>query len=259
LWFRMPRLEGDPEESFGRIVHNKFLGLLYRDDHWQVSLNIPKGSHPEVKAAGLPVLRRALAEVLPEFAGHLEDLQDWKQFSLLSVEPSRLGRWHRRAAALYRRRSTRHVPRPRRGHQLRHLQDAVAAANVLTRPLHAYQKHGTMVDERYLAKVQRQRELPIRVIQKLQESGIRSMANVFSGKPAMSPAVRRLLRAPVIRGLLARVIGLGLWRMRVCNAPPSGRRRASSRKSITTSSNGGVHQPRFYLCSQGTRNGTPRW
>ena len=92
----MPRLEGDPEESFGRIVHNKFLGLLYRDDHWQVSLNIPKGSYPEVKAAGLPVLRRALAEVLPEFAGHLEDLQDWKQFSLLSVEPSCLGRWHRR-------------------------------------------------------------------------------------------------------------------------------------------------------------------
>ena len=92
----MPRLEGDLEESFSRIVHNKFLGLLYRDDHWQVSLNIPKGSYPEVKAAGLPVLRRALAEVLPEFAGHLEDLQDWKQFSLLSVEPSCLGRWHRR-------------------------------------------------------------------------------------------------------------------------------------------------------------------
>ncbi len=35
------------------------------------------------------------------------------------------------------------------------------------------------------------------------------MANVFAGRPAMSPTARRLLRAPVVRGLLARVIGLG--------------------------------------------------
>ncbi len=223
----MPRLEGDPEESFGRIAYNKSLGVLYRDDHWQISLNIPKGSYPEVKAAGLPALRCALAEVLPEFAGHLEDLQDWKQFSLLSVESSRLGRWHGRGLLFIG--DAAHVMSPALGVGINFaIKDAVAAANVLTRPLHAYQKHGTMVDERYLAKVQRQRELPIRVIQKLQESGSRSMANVFSGKPAMSPAVRRLLRAPVIRGLLARVIGLGLWRVRVRNAPPSGRRRASS-------------------------------
>ena len=216
LWFRLPRGDGDPEESFGRIAHDRFVGMLYRDDHWQVSYNIPKGSYSELKAAGLPALRRALTRVLPEFAAHLEHLQDWKQFSLLSVESSRLGRWHR--AGLLFIGDAAHVMSPALGVGINFaIQDAVAAANVLARPLLAFQRDGTTVPERHLAAVQRQRELPTRVIQRLQEYGGRSIANVFAGRPAMSPTVRRLLRAPIVRGLLARVIGLGLWRVRVRN------------------------------------------
>jgi 2-polyprenyl-6-methoxyphenol hydroxylase-like FAD-dependent oxidoreductase len=110
------------------------------------------------------------------------------------------------------------------------IQDAVVAANVLTQSLLTFQRNGTPVDARHLAAVQRRRELPTRIIQRLQESGGRSMANVFAGKPAMSPIVRRLLRPPVIRGLLARAIGLGLWRIHVRSAPPSGRWRERLRK-----------------------------
>lgn len=229
LWFRLPRQESDPEESFGRISHGKFVGMLYREDHWQVSYNIPKGSYPKLKTAGLPALRRALTEVLPEFAAHLEHLQDWRQFSLLSVESSRLGRWHRPGLLFIG--DAAHVMSPALGVGINFaIQDAVAAANVLTQPLLTFQRNGTPVDEHQLAAVQRQRELPTRIIQRLQELGGRSMANVFAGKSAMSPTARRLLRAPVIRGLLARAIGLGLWRMHVRNAPPSGRRREGSRK-----------------------------
>lgn len=216
LWFRVPRGEGDSEESFGRIAHGRFVGMLYRADHWQVSYNIPKGSYSELKAAGLPALRRTLARILPEFAAHLEHLQDWRQFSLLSVESSSLGRWHRPGLLFIG--DAAHVMSPALGVGINFaIQDAVVAANVLTRPLLAFQRDGTPVAEGHLAAVQRRRELPTHIIQRLQEHGGRSIANVFAGKPAMSPTMRRLLRAPVVRGLLARIIGLGIWRVRVRN------------------------------------------
>ena len=214
LWFRLPRGEGDPEESFGRIAHGRFVGMLYRADHWQVSYNIPKGSYSALKAVGLPALRHTLALVLPEFATHLERLQDWRQFSLLSVESSRLGRWHRPGLLFIG--DAAHVMSPALGVGINFaIQDAVVAANVLMRPLLAFQRDGTPVAEGHLAAVQRRRELPTRVIQRLQEHGGHSMAKVFAGKPAMSSTVRRLLRAPVVRGLLARIIGLGIWRVHV--------------------------------------------
>jgi 2-polyprenyl-6-methoxyphenol hydroxylase-like FAD-dependent oxidoreductase len=214
LWFRLPREERDPESSFGRIAHGRFVGMLYRADHWQVSYNIPKDSYSELKAAGLPALRRALARVLSEFATHLERLQDWRQFSLLSVESSRLGRWHRPGLLFIG--DAAHVMAPALGVGINFaIQDAVVAANVLMRPLLAFQRDGTPVAEDPLAAVQRRRELPTRVIQRLQEHGGHSMARVFAGKPAMSSTMRRLLRAPVVRGLLARIIGLGIWRVHV--------------------------------------------
>ena len=48
------------------------------------------------------------------------------------------------------------------------IQDAVSAANILVGPLRESQSRLVPVDERYLAAVQRRRELPTRVIQAFQ-------------------------------------------------------------------------------------------
>ncbi len=95
VWFRLPRQEGDPESSFGRMVHDDMVAMLIRTDHWQGTVNIQKGSYPQVKAQGLPTLRSKIARIVPEFTERLELLQDWKQFSPLSIESGYVQRWHR--------------------------------------------------------------------------------------------------------------------------------------------------------------------
>ncbi|HEY9805433.1 MAG TPA: hypothetical protein V6D04_02625, partial [Candidatus Obscuribacterales bacterium] len=88
-------------------------------------------------------------------------------------------------------------------------QDAVVAANVLTQPLQAQQ-----VRERDLAKVQRQREWPTRIIQSVQALiQQRLIARALdSSQPFQPPA---FLQWPILRDLPPRLIGLGVWPVHV--------------------------------------------
>jgi 2-polyprenyl-6-methoxyphenol hydroxylase-like FAD-dependent oxidoreductase len=93
------------------------------------------------------------------------------------------------------------------------IQDAVVAANVLAEPL----RQGALTEE-HLREVQRQREWPTRLIQRLQT---RIQQRVIAA--ALDPrktfrvplALRLLLRLPGLRTLPARVIGLGFKRVHV--------------------------------------------
>jgi 2-polyprenyl-6-methoxyphenol hydroxylase-like FAD-dependent oxidoreductase len=115
------------------------------------------------------------------------------------------------------------------------IQDAVAAANVLAGPLAECQRRLRPLDVRYLAAVQRRREVPTRLIQGLQALIQRRVLApaLRSDKPlAISPAIRLLIRLPGLRALPARVVGFGFWPVRVKDAgrrdgatPQSGLRR----------------------------------
>jgi 2-polyprenyl-6-methoxyphenol hydroxylase-like FAD-dependent oxidoreductase len=89
------------------------------------------------------------------------------------------------------------------------IQDAVVAANVLSTPLKNYHLH--LWD---LAEVQRQRELPTRVIQAfqsfMQERIIKGALD--TNRPFTPPA---WLQLPILRNIPARLIGFGLTRVRV--------------------------------------------
>ena len=203
LWFRIPRDEKDPEGVLGRFGRGHGLVMLDRLTQWQVGFVILKGSYGEIRAAGLTALRSAIAEMAPEFADRIEHLHDWKQVSALSVESSRVPCWYKPGLLLIG--DAAHVMSPVGGVGINYaIQDAVVAANLLSEPL----KAGRLTTDD-LREVQRQRELPTKMIQWIQSQGQNRIvrAALRSDKPLQIPwYVRLLLRLPIIRDLPARVI-----------------------------------------------------
>ncbi len=93
------------------------------------------------------------------------------------------------------------------------IQDAVVAANQLAGKL----QFG-VVQLQDLAAVQKERELPTRVIQTFQTLLQKLvLERVLQTNASFQPPLplRLLQRVPLLRALPARLIGFGLWRVRV--------------------------------------------
>jgi len=217
LWFKLAREPDDPEGALGRVGRGHIAILLDRFDYWQAGYVIPKGAYPKLRHEGIESLRRSFAALIPEFADRLDHLADWQQASLLSVESSRCPRWYRSGLLLIG--DAAHVMSPVGGVGINYaIQDAVVAANVLAGPLKDSQARLIDLDTRYLAAVQRRRELPTRFIQALQtQIQHRVLANVLRSDQPLSPPrwLRLLTRVPLVRSVPARIFGLGLWPVRV--------------------------------------------
>ncbi|MCW5854067.1 MAG: FAD-dependent oxidoreductase [Anaerolineae bacterium] len=204
VWFRFPRQPDDPQGAAGRFRRGHMLAMLNRGDQWQAAYIIPKGAYQQLRQAGIDALRQGLMDIVPDYADRLGGLTDWKQFALLTVESSRLPRWY--LAGLLLIGDAAHVMSPVGGVGINYaIQDAVVAANVLSGPL----KTGT-VKVSDLAKVQRQREWPTRIMQRFQTLlQDRIVAGAFDpDKPFKLPWIVRL---PWLRDLPLRFIAYGIW------------------------------------------------
>ena len=210
VWFNLPREADDPEDAGAifRFGAGNFLVLMDHFDHWQVGYIIRKGGYRQLRTAGLPALRRSVAELAPELADRVGELKDWKQGSLLSVGSDRLSRWYRPGLLLIG--DAAHVTSPVGGVGINlAIQDAVAAANVLGEPL----KDGRL-RPRHLKAVQRRREWPTRLVQGAQVlaerwvvSGALDAGEIFE----LSLFVRFVLRTPLLRDLFTRLVAFGSW------------------------------------------------
>jgi 2-polyprenyl-6-methoxyphenol hydroxylase-like FAD-dependent oxidoreductase len=157
LWFRLKWRPGDPQELFGIIRKGLLMAMIYRGDYWQVAYLMPKGQNP--RDGSLDVFKDRLATVLPRLRDHVNDLHSWDETSQLDVRVDRLKTWWRTGLLCIG--DAAHAMSPAGGIGINlAVADAAAAANILYAPL----REGRLTDAD-LAKVQRRRELPTRLIQ----------------------------------------------------------------------------------------------
>jgi 2-polyprenyl-6-methoxyphenol hydroxylase-like FAD-dependent oxidoreductase len=208
LWMRLSRQPSDPDQTLGRFRAGKILVTLNRGDYWQCAYVIPKEGFEPIQQKGLPAFREDIANVAPFLRERTDELKDWDDIKLLSVAVDRLRRWSR--AGLLCIGDSAHAMSPIGGVGINlAIQDAVAAANILTQSL--LQGTGT---EMPLDAVQRRREFPTRMTQ-----GVQVFAHKrFIGPALSSPAKLRRLplplkllqQFPILRRIPARMVGMGV-------------------------------------------------
>jgi 2-polyprenyl-6-methoxyphenol hydroxylase-like FAD-dependent oxidoreductase len=206
LWLRLSKKPGDPQTSVGRFDAGRLLVQIDRGDYWQCAFVIAKGSFDAVRARGLEALRAEIARLAPHLADRVGELDSWESVKLLTVAVDRLRKWSRPGLLCIG--DAAHAMSPIGGVGINlAVQDAVAAANILYRPLRS--GHLTTSD---LDRVQRRRERPTRWTQAIQVTvQNRIIAPLLAAKGKVSPPLplRLLQWFPYLRRIPARAIGLG--------------------------------------------------
>jgi 2-polyprenyl-6-methoxyphenol hydroxylase-like FAD-dependent oxidoreductase len=140
LWMRLARRAGDPEllaySDCGRA-----LVLLDRGSYWQCGFSVPKGTAEEMRAKGIEEFRTGIVQLAPFLKDRVSELRGWDDVKLLTVRVDRLRRWYR--AGLVCIGDAAHAMSPVAGVGINlAIQDAVATANILARPLReGYRQH----------------------------------------------------------------------------------------------------------------------
>jgi 2-polyprenyl-6-methoxyphenol hydroxylase-like FAD-dependent oxidoreductase len=206
LWFRISRKPFDPEQVFGSLNYGKGLVLINRGDYFQAGLIIRKGSFDEIKDGGLDALREIILRIAPFFGRRVEELREWDQIKLLTVQINRLQRWYREGLLCIG--DAAHAMSPAGGVGINlAIQDAVATANLLTAAL----LRGS-VGEAELASIQKRREFPTRVTQAIQVNIHNAFARVFEHPgPLKAPwQLKVAVRIPGIHRALGYMVGIGV-------------------------------------------------
>jgi 2-polyprenyl-6-methoxyphenol hydroxylase-like FAD-dependent oxidoreductase len=219
LWFRLAKRSDDEGQTLGRIQAGVVFVMLDRGDYWQCAYVIRKGGFAELRRQGLAAFRTAVAALNARLADRVQAIGSWDDVKLLTVTVDRLQRWYREGLLCIG--DAAHAMSPIGGVGINlAIQDAVAAANILWRPL----REGS-VHEADLRKVQERREWPTRATQRLQlfiQDRVISNVLALKTRPSAPFAVKLLNWLPLLRRIPARLIGLGFRpeHVRVPELPP---------------------------------------
>jgi 2-polyprenyl-6-methoxyphenol hydroxylase-like FAD-dependent oxidoreductase len=219
LWMRLSKRATDTGASLGNIRNGHVFVMLDRGDYWQCAYVIPKDGYEALRRVGLEAFRAEIVGVAPFLADRVAEITSWDTVKLLTVRIDRLKQWHRPGLLCIG--DAAHAMSPVGGVGINlAIQDAVAAANILYRPL----RQGAPAAA-YLEAVQRRRELPTRITQRMQV--VMQNRVIFrtltSGTPTSLPWPARLLRDyPILRRIPARLVGMG-FRPEHVRSPDAGR------------------------------------
>jgi len=207
VWFRLSRRPDDTEGLEMRVSGGGLILCIDRGDYYQCAYVIAKGGFEALRSRGLPALRTSVARRAPNLRDRVDELSTWDDVALLTVQVNRVREWHVPGALLIG--DAAHAMSPIGGVGINlAVQDAVATARILGPRL----ANGSFTD-RDLAAVPRRRLFPTRVTQGVQLMAQRRLLGPLlrATGPVNAPGLLRLVdRVPALRGLPARLIGLGV-------------------------------------------------
>ncbi len=214
LWFRLPRVGDDPEDTFAILGAGHMMVLLNRNDYWQAAYFVPKGSDTALRGRPIEELLASVSTMAPLLADCTDSIISWDDVKTLEVRVNRLQRWHRPGFLVIG--DAAHAMSPIGGVGINlAIQDAVAAANELAPALLS----GDVIDEALLGRIQKRRQLPTKLTQAVQlqvQKRLISAVLAPSSEPPQIPALLRwLLGFQRVRRVPARLIGYGFRRERV--------------------------------------------
>jgi 2-polyprenyl-6-methoxyphenol hydroxylase-like FAD-dependent oxidoreductase len=207
LWFRLSRARHDTSETFGRFDAGRIFIMLNRSDYWQCAFVIPKGANEAIRRAGLEAFRASMRPLLQIDPSRADEIRDWEQVKLLTVQVNRLTKWWLPGFLCIG--DAAHAMSPVGGVGINlAVQDAVAAANILATPI----REGFVSDD-VLVAVQTRREWPTRVTQRLQvvmQNSIIAGALSSTGQIKPPRILRLITSLPGLRRIPPRILGLGV-------------------------------------------------
>jgi 2-polyprenyl-6-methoxyphenol hydroxylase-like FAD-dependent oxidoreductase len=207
LWFRLSRSTEDPVATMGRFDAGRIFIMINRGEYWQCGYVIPKGRFEQMRRQGFETFRQEIKRLAPFARETVGELRSWDDVKLLTVRVDRLLEWYRPALLCIG--DAAHAMSPVGGVGINlAIQDAIATGNVLFKPL--LERRITIS---HLRRIQRRREFPTNVTQRLQVAVQRRIiARVLDETSPLKPpvAARLLARFPTLRRIPARIVGLGI-------------------------------------------------
>ncbi|GAA1336245.1 FAD-dependent oxidoreductase [Saccharothrix algeriensis] len=209
-WFRLPRAADEPSGGLGRFGRGSGLVLINRGEYFQAAFLIRKGADERLRAEGVEAFRARVAALVPWVAERMGTVESLDDVKLLDVRLDRLRRWHAEGVLCIG--DAAHAMSPIGGVGINlAVQDAVAAARLLARPLR--EGRLTAAD---LARVRRRRWLPTAVTQAIQRliqnaflrPALEGSARVATGRAPRPVAL--LQRYPLLQAIPAYLVGIGL-------------------------------------------------
>ena len=210
LWFSISRTEADGDKSLGMIDRGLMMPMINRTEYWQCGFVIAKGQFEHIKERGIEAFQKNLLHLAPFLGERVKEVSGWDKVKMLSVSVEHLLKWQRDGFLAIG--DAAHTMSPVGGVGINFaIQDAVATANIL---VPAFARGGVTLAD--LEAVQKRREFPARITQRLQVFvQNRIMKSILTDTGDRTPLrigfpVILLKWFPILRAIPARTLGVGV-------------------------------------------------